>query len=132
MKKNTNTPEIILKIGASLILLSGLLSLIISIPIDAEYNVVDPNGIFGHIGILNGIAAMIIGGFIFWLSSINYSTPLRGILIGILAMVLGHIGAIAGALLVGTAGLILCYVAGIWFMVLGIKRLLNKKPTKYD
>ena len=32
-------------------------------------------------------------------------------------MVLGHLGAIAGALYVGTIGVLLCYVAGIWGMV---------------
>jgi len=130
MKIRKNTPKSILLIGASLILLSGIVSLVISIPNGAIYNDVDPYGIFGHIGIVNGVAAMVIGGFLLWLSRRKYLTPIRTILAGILAMVLGHTGAIAGALLVGTTGLILCYISGFWFIVLGIKRLVNRKQSK--
>jgi len=126
MTKSKNTPGFILKIGAALIMLSGIVSLIISIPNGNVYNGIDPFGIFGHIGIINGIAAMIIGGFLLWFCHLNYSTPLKTILAGILSIVFSHFGAIAGALLVGTAGLLLCYIAGIWFIVLGIKRLSNK------
>ncbi|MGD8306183.1 MAG: hypothetical protein PVF17_05985 [Ignavibacteria bacterium] len=130
MKLNNKTPQLVLMIGAILILLSGIVSLAISIPIGATYNAVDPNELFGHIGVVNGIAALIIGGFLLWLSRQNYSTSLRLLITGLLSIVIGHIGAIAGALLVGTTGLLLCYVAGVWFIVLGIKEVVNNKYNK--
>ncbi len=128
--RTNKKPQFILKIGALLILVSGIISIAISIPINAMYNKVDPYGIFGHIGIINGLAAMLFGSVLFWLSRRSFSTPVQKIVLGIIVMVTGHIGAIAGALLVGTAGLLLCYIAGVWFIVLGIKDLVNERPSK--
>jgi len=86
--------------------------------------------LFGHIGIVNGIIALIIGGFLFWLSRQEIISTLKTILAGILMIVVGHLGAVMGALLVGTAGVLMCYIAGIWHIVLGIKSMLIKKKLK--
>ena len=126
MKKKKNICLFILKIGSVLIFLSGIVSIIVSIPVKAIYNGVDPNGLFGHIGIVNGIAAIFIGTFLFWFSFRQFTTCYKIILAGLLMIVLGHIGAIFGALLIGTAGLVLSYTAGIWSIVLGIKCIIKK------
>ena len=39
------------------------------------------------------------------------------ILGGLLTVILGHAGAVFGALYVGTVGVILCYVGGIWLLI---------------
>ena len=120
------TRELVLRIGAVLIFLSGIVSIVVSIPVKAVYNGVDPNGLFGHIGIVNGVLAMIIGGFLFWLGRQVLKNALLTVVSGILMVVVGHLGAVMGVLLVGTAGLLLCYIAGFWSIVLGIKRLVDK------
>jgi hypothetical protein len=120
------TRGLVLRTGAVLIFLSGIVSIVVSIPVKAVYNGVDPNGLFGHIGIVNGVLAMIIGGFLFWLSRQALKNALLTVVSGILMVVIGHLGAVMGVLLVGTAGLLLCYIAGFWSIVLGIKRLVDK------
>jgi len=123
------TRGLVLRTGAVLIFLSGIVSIVVSIPVKAFYNGVDPNGLFGHIGIVNGVLAMIIGGFLFWLSRQVLKNALLTVVSGILMVVVGHLGAVMGVLLVGTAGLLLCYIAGFWSIVLGIKRLIEKTHT---
>ena len=123
------TRGLVLRTGAVLIFLSGIVSIVVSIPVKAVYNGVDPNGLFGHIGIVNGVLAMIIGGFLFWLSRQALKNALLTVVSGILMVVVGHLGAVMGVLLVGTAGLLLCYIAGFWSIVLGIKRLIEKTHT---
>ena len=120
------TRGLVLRTGAVLIFLSGIVSIVVSIPVKAVYNGVDPNGLFGHIGIVNGVLAMIIGGFLFWLGRQVLKNALLTVVSGILMVVIGHLGAVMGVLLVGTAGLLLCYIAGFWSIVLGIKRLVDK------
>ena len=120
------TRGLVLRTGAVLIFLSGIVSIVVSIPVKAVYNGVDPNGLFGHIGIVNGVLAMIIGGFLFWLSRQALKNALLTVVSGIVMVVVGHLGAVMGVLLVGTAGLLLCYIAGFWSIVLGIKRLVDK------
>lgn len=122
--------RLILRVGAVLIFLSGIVSIVVSIPIKAVYNGVDPNGLFGHIGIVNGILAMLIGVFLFWLSRQEIKHALFIIISGIFMLVVGHLGAVMGALLVGTAGLLLCYIAGFWSIGLGIKGLVKKTNTR--
>ena len=111
-------------------MLSGFVSLIISIPIGAAFNKIDPNGLFGHIGIINGIIAIIIGCLLLWSSHQYYLFPFRIILKGIFTIIISHIGAIYGALLIGTAGLILCYIAGIWYIIIGFKYLTINRTKK--
>ena len=126
ISKKKITRGLVLRTGAVLIFLSGIVSIVVSIPVKAVYNGVDPNGLFGHIGIVNGVLAMIIGGFLFWLSRQALKNALLTVVSGIVMVVVGHLGAVMGVLLVGTAGLLLCYIAGFWSIVLGIKRLVDK------
>ena len=73
----------------------------------------------GHVGIISGIIAVLIGFFIVFgvVPLYNRDNKKLVLLAGILTMVLGHAGAVAGALYVGTMGMILCYVGGIWLLV---------------
>ena len=73
----------------------------------------------GHVGILAGMIAMAIGLIIIYVIVPIYKRDTRGhiVLGGILTIILGHLGAIAGAIYVGTVGVLLCYVAGVWLLV---------------
>jgi len=113
-------------IGGILLSLSGIVSLAIALTFGAVTYEVDPNGVFGHVGILAGLAAMVIGGFLFWLGRIEHVTTGRLFLAGLASIIVGHLGAIAGALLIGTAGLLCCYVAGVWFLIRGFISLINR------
>jgi putative Mn2+ efflux pump MntP len=114
---NPQLPRLLATIGGVLISASGVLSLALGLRTGSLWYEPDPNGIFGHIGILAGLAAMAIGALIVLLARTQYAHKRRRIIAGILTMVLGHLGAIAGALLVGTAGTALCYIAGVWLII---------------
>ena len=114
---NQEMPRVLATIGGVLILTSGVLSLILGLATGALWYEPDPNGIFGHIGLLAGLSAVAIGAIILWLARTQYHHKKRRIFAGILTMVLGHVGAIAGALLIGTAGMALCYIAGVWLII---------------
>jgi lysylphosphatidylglycerol synthetase-like protein (DUF2156 family) len=114
---NQEMPRVLATIGGVLILASGVLSLILGLATGALWYEPDPNGIFGHIGLLAGLSAVAIGAVIVWLTRTQYPHKKRRIIAAILTMVLGHLGAIAGALLVGTAGMVLCYIAGVWLII---------------
>ena len=113
-------------IGGLLLAASGIVSFAIALTFGAVFYEVDPNGLFGHVGIVAGMVAMVIGGFLFWLGRLEHSTTGHLFLAGLLSIVVGHLGAIAGALLIGTAGLLCCYVAGVWFLILGIRSLKRR------
>ncbi len=81
----------------------------------------DPGGLFGHVGMLAGLAALVIGGVLVWIALHEPPGAVGKVVVGLLTAVLGHLGAIAGALLVGTAGVLLCYVAGLWLVVDGLR-----------
>ena len=115
-------PEQLTMIGGALIIASGVVSLVIALTFGAVLYEVDPNGLFGHVGIIAGLAAMVIGAFLFWFGRLEHLTPGRLVLAGLVSTIFGHLGAIAGALIIGTAGLICCYVAGIWFLLLAVIR----------
>jgi hypothetical protein len=53
-------------IGGALVAASGVVSIGIAVPIGAVFYEVDPNGLFGHIGILAGAVAIVIGAFLWW------------------------------------------------------------------
>lgn len=89
----------------------------------------DPGGLFGHVGILAGTAAVLIGCALCWIAHREPRSPLAKLAIGLLTAILGHLGAIAGALLVGTAGVLLCYVAGIWLIVDGLRQWRQQHRT---
>jgi hypothetical protein len=114
---NSQIPRVLATIGGVLIFASGLLSLGLGLGTGSLWYEPDPNGIFGHIGILAGLSAMAIGAIILWLARIQYPHKKHRIMAAILTMALGHLGAIMGALLVGTAGMILCYIAGVWLII---------------
>ena len=82
----------------------------------------DPGGLFGHVGILAGVAAILIGSVLVWIAFHEPAAPSGKVAVGLLTVILGHLGAIAGALLVGTTGMLLCYVAGIWLVVRGLRQ----------
>jgi hypothetical protein len=112
-------PKLLATLGGALISLSGIVSILLGIKIKALVYDVYPGGKMGHIGILAGVAAVLIGLIIVLglvpLYDALETTPL--VLGAILTIVLGHIGAVAGAIYVGTAGVILCYIAGIWQLI---------------
>jgi hypothetical protein len=114
---NPRIPRTLATIGGLLIIASGVISLALGLGTGSLRYEPDPNGIFGHIGILAGLAPMAIGAVIMWLAHTQYPHKKRRIIAGILTMVLGHLGAITGALLVGTAGMVLCYTAGVWLII---------------
>jgi hypothetical protein len=116
-------PERLATIGGILIFISGLLNTILGIQIGAVYYEVYPGGYMGHVGILAGLAALVLGLAIVFLVVPLYRKDQRGVLLlaGILTMILGHLGAIAGALYIGTLGVLLCYIAAIWILLIGLK-----------
>ena len=108
-------------IGGGLIFASGIVSLVIALTFGAILYEVDPHGLFGHVGIIAGLVAMGIGVVLFRFGRLERGTPGRLVLAGCVTIVLGHLGAVAGAMLVGTAGVLCCYAAGIWFLVLAFR-----------
>ena len=102
-----------------LIVASGVLSSILGLKIGALIQAPDPGGRFGHVGAISGLIAIAIGASIVWLVWVRYPFESRKhrIVTAILLIVLGHAGAVAGALIVGTAGAILCYALGIWLLL---------------
>ena len=83
----------------------------------------------GHVGVIAGITAIFLGLIIIILivplydcqKSIYYG------LAGLLTVILGHLGAIAGAIYLGTLGLLLCYIAGFWAIALALIRHSGKE-----
>jgi hypothetical protein len=108
-------------VGGLLIVASGLVSIWIGARAGFMKYQPDPGGLFGHVGVLAGVVAMAIGGILTWIALHEPAGPGGKVVVGLLTVVLGHLGAIAGALLVGTAGMLLCYVSGIWLVVKGVR-----------
>lgn len=107
--------------GGVLVVASGVVSIWIGIREGFMWYEPDPGGLFGHVGILAGAIAIVIGGVLTWIA-LHEPTGRQGeIVVGLFTVVLGHLGAIAGALLVGTAGMLLCYISGIWLIVRGVR-----------
>ena len=121
---NVRIPKILATIGGALIALSGVLNFILGLRINAVWYDVYPGGNMGHVGIIAGIAAVVIGSIIVVGITRLYIHHSRWIIAlgGILTVVLGHLGAIAGALYVGTAGMLCCYIAGIWIIIIALTR----------
>lgn len=109
--------------GGVLISLSGVVNAILGASIGAFGYVVYPGGRLGHVGIIAGIIAVLLGLAILFLAVplVNRGSRRMAVLGSVLVIVLGHLGAIAGALYVGTAGLLLCYVSGIWLLSAAIR-----------
>ena len=120
---NIRIPRILARIGGVLIALSGVLNFILGLSINTVWYDVYPGGNMGHVGMIAGIIAMAIGLVISFAITRLYRLRNRWVvaLAGILTVVLGHGGAVAGALYVGTAGMLCCYIAGIWVLVIAVK-----------
>lgn len=83
----------------------------------------------GHVGIIAGLIAVGIGLIILLWLPMLYNSPhhRRQVMGGILTPILGHAGAIFGALIVGSLGLILCYLAGIWLLIIFLREYTPSK-----
>jgi hypothetical protein len=119
LRMNLRIPKRIAKIGGVLIAISGVVNTVLGAHIGAILYDAYPGGKMGHVGIIAGLAAIVIGLIIVMLVTPLYERTSRRFLVlgGVLTIVLGHIGGIAGAIYVGTVGVALCYVAGIWVIV---------------
>jgi uncharacterized membrane protein YhaH (DUF805 family) len=117
--------------GGLLIAISGIINAILGALIGAMFYDVYPGGKMGHVGIIAGIGAFIIGLIISCGVLRLYDLKRRGLIAlgGALTIVLGHIGAVWGALYVGTLGLLLCYIAGFWVLAAAI--FTGRRPATY-
>lgn len=113
----TRIPVVLGRLGGGLIIASGILSAAIGWRNDFLFYRPDPGRRFGHVGIVAGLAAIGIGAAIILLAARRSRSRRGEVVSAVILMVLGHAGAIAGALIIGTAGMALCYVAGIWRIV---------------
>ena len=122
-------PRKLAKIGGLLIVISGVVNAALGIRIGAMYYDIYPGGKMGHVGIIAGFIAIFFGlALIFFIVPFYDRKSHRVALLGgILTIILGHLGAIAGALYIGTVGVILCYIAGIWTIIAAVTR--PKKTT---
>ena len=120
----------ITRVGGILIVLSGVVNTVLGARIGAILYDAYPGGKMGHVGIIAGVAAVVIGLIIVFLITRIYDQGSRGfaILGGVLTIVLGHLGAIAGAIYVGTVGAALCYIAGIWTIVVAVSGFRRPQP----
>lgn len=109
--------------GGVLIVASGFVSIWIGGLAGYMLYEPDTNELFGHVGLLAGVAAILIGWALIWMALHEPTGSLGKVMVGLLTVFLGQLGAIAGALLIGTAGVLLCYVAGIWLLVMGVRSL---------
>ena len=121
------TPRKIAAAGGIFITLSGILNLVLGIQIGALHYYPYPGGKMGHVGITAGLAAIAIGLVILFTLPRLYQHPDKRLQIlgSILTFVLGHAGAVFGALYVGTMGVILSYMGGIWLLVIYLKKTDN-------
>ena len=110
-------------IGGVLISASGVVNSVLGVKIGALLYEPYPGGRMGHVGTIAGLGAIAIGLIIvFLVVPISRRSGCGFILLGgILTIVLGHLGAIAGAIYIGTAGMLLCYIAGIWLIVAALR-----------
>ena len=117
-------------IGGLLITLSSVVNTILGLQIGALLYDVYPGGKMGHVGIIAGIAAVVIGFVILIVVLPLYKQRNRGLIAlgGLLTVVLGHLGAIAGAIYIGTVGLLLCYIAGFWLIIAAIVGIKEDNP----
>ena len=116
-------PHRIAAAGGIFIILSGVLNTVLGAQIGALYYDPYPGGRMGHVGIIAGLIAVLIGALIlFGIPRLyNRENKKMRILGAILTVILGHLGSVFGALYLGTVGVVLCYLAGIWLLVIGIR-----------
>ncbi len=116
---NTKTPKRLAAVGGALLSASGLVNAVLGARIGALVYDAYPGGRMGHVGVIAGLIAIVLGITIVFVVVPLYDRRKRWLLAlaGLLTIVIGHAGAIAGAIYVGTLGVILCYAAGIWLLV---------------
>lgn len=102
---------------------AGGIFIVLSAQIGALYYAPYPGGRMGHVGIIAGLVAVLIGALIlFFIPRLyNRENKKQRILGAALTILLGHMGSVFGALYIGTVGLVLCYLAGIWLLVIFIR-----------
>ncbi|UCF70457.1 MAG: hypothetical protein JSW49_09715 [candidate division WOR-3 bacterium] len=122
METRLRTPKRLASIGGILITAGGVVNAILGLSIGALFYDVYPGGNMGHVGILAGIAAIVLGILIVFCVRPLYDRQKRKYIAlgGILTVILGHLGAVTGAIYVGTLGLLFCYIAGFWTLILAI------------
>ena len=78
----------------------------------------------GHVGIIAGLTAILLGLIIiYYLPKLSdLQSRSKRLLGGTLTILLGHAGAVYGALYLGTVGVILCYIAGMWILIHNLRR----------
>jgi MFS family permease len=116
-------PKRIAAAGGIFIVLSGALNSVLGARIGALYYDPYPGGRMGHVGIVAGLIAVLFGALILFFIPRLYKREEKNqrILGAALTVVFGHLGSIFGALYLGTVGLVLCYLAGIWLLVIFIR-----------
>ena len=131
---NNSLPGKITTAGGIFILLSGVLNTVLGLKIGALYYYPYPGGKMGHVGILAGLAAILIGALIIFVIPrlINHRNKRMRILGSILTVILGHLGAVFGALYLGTIGVFLCYLGGIWLLVASLRGQSDAKSQVRD
>jgi len=107
----------IAQIGGLLIAISGIVNLLLGIQVGAVFYEIYPGGRLGHVGIVSGMVAIVLGVLIVHVAAPRLggdrdAAQLRRA--ALLVFALGLMGSIAGALYVGTAGMMLCCVAAGW------------------
>ncbi|KPK62694.1 MAG: hypothetical protein AMS21_07275 [Gemmatimonas sp. SG8_38_2] len=112
-------PKKVATVGGTLLSISGLMNAVLGARIGALVYDAYPGGRLGHVGIIAGLVAIVLGMIIVFVVVPLYDRRNRWLLAfaGLLTIVLGHAGAVAGAIYVGTVGVILCYIAGLWLLV---------------
>ncbi len=105
----TQIPQRIAAAGGIFIILSGALNFVLGVQIGALYYYPYPGGKMGHVGIIAGLIAVLVGALILFFIPRLYNREEKKLRIlgAILTMVLGHLGSIFGALYLGTVGVIL-------------------------
>ena len=117
----------IAQLGGLLIFISGVVNLLLGIQVGAVFYEIHPGGRLGHVGIVSGLVAMVMGVLLVHvaaprlgragatsLESDGKSEPGRRKHGAILVFCLGLMGSITGALYIGTVGMALCCVAAGW------------------
>lgn len=117
----------IAQLGGLFIFISGVVNVLLGYQVGAVLYEIHPRGRLGHVGIVSGIAAMAMGVLIVHVAAPRLGREEQvarasGERSGrghrrsgaVLVFALGLVGAITGALYVGTAGMALCCVAAGW------------------
>jgi hypothetical protein len=122
-------PKKIATMGAALIVVSGVVNTILGAKIGAVLYEIYPGGKMGHVGVIAGVAALVVGFVIVFIAVPLYRHGNRRLVVagGTLTVILGHVGAVAGALYIGTLGALLCYIAGLWVIVAAWKSAKSDK-----